>query len=83
LKYLPRRKRSYFRALLQRAYEEPDYEKAKEKMREVKRELLVVNESAVRSLEEGLEETLTLQRLGLVRELGRSLDMPPKVRQEL
>ena len=73
LKYLPKRRRSYFRGLLQRAYEEPDYEKAKEKMKEVKGELSVVNESAVRSLEEGLEETFTLHRLGLTRDLGRSL----------
>ncbi len=73
LKYLPKSRRSHFRGLLQRAYEEPDYEKAKEKMRVVKRELSFVNESAVRSLEEGFEERLTLQRLGLMRELGRSL----------
>ncbi len=32
-----------------------------------------MNESAVRSLDEGLEETLTLHRLGLFRELGLSL----------
>ncbi|OQA68213.1 MAG: hypothetical protein BWY38_01032 [Ignavibacteria bacterium ADurb.Bin266] len=31
-----------------------------------------INRSAARSLEEGLEETLTLQRLGLVEQLGRS-----------
>jgi putative transposase len=33
----------------------------------------VLNESAVRSLDEGLEETLTLHRLGVFRELGISL----------
>src|SRR3990170_128725 len=37
-----------------------------------KKELRTVNESAVRSLEEGLEETLTLHRLGLHKELKRS-----------
>ena len=36
-------------------------------------ELRLLNESAVRSLEEGLEETLTLHRLGVVRALGSSL----------
>lgn len=38
-----------------------------------KRELSLVNESAARSLEEGLEQTLTLHRLGLFERLGRSL----------
>jgi putative transposase len=35
-------------------------------------ELMKINRSAARSLEEGLEETLTLHRLGLVEQLGRS-----------
>jgi len=39
----------------------------------VGRELKPINESAVKSLEEGLEETLTLHRLGLFEELGKSL----------
>lgn len=39
----------------------------------MKKELSLQNESAVRSLEEGFEETLTLHRLGLFRELGISL----------
>ena len=42
-------------------------------MAKVGRELEPINESAVRSLEEGLEETLTLHRLGLFEELGKSL----------
>ena len=36
------------------------------------RELRVLNESAARSLAEGLEETLTLHRLGVAGELGRT-----------
>lgn len=36
-------------------------------------EFSLVNESAVRSLEEQLEQTLTLHRLGLFEKLGRSL----------
>jgi len=35
-------------------------------------ELQVVNPSAARSLDEGIEETLPLHRLGLFRELGVS-----------
>ena len=42
-------------------------------MAKVGRELKPINESAVKSLEEGLEETLTLHRLGLFEELGKSL----------
>jgi len=38
----------------------------------VKAELIVINQSAVTSLEEGLEETLTLHRLGVFKALGRS-----------
>ena len=39
----------------------------------VKAELRLVNESAAASLGEGLEETLTLHRLGLFPQLGISL----------
>ena len=46
---------------------------AKEALKRVKEELSFINESAVKSLEEGLEETLTLHRLGLFKELGKSL----------
>ena len=62
-----------FRKPLQRAYEEPTYEGANRALMRVKRELSLINESAVRSLEEELEETLTLHRLGLFEKLGKSL----------
>ena len=39
----------------------------------IRSELKVLNLSAVGSLDEGMEETLTLHRLGLFRELGESL----------
>ena len=71
--YLPKGRRAAFRKLLQRAYQEPTYEGAKRALMRVKRELSLVNESAVRSLEEGLEQTLTLHRLGLFEKLGTSL----------
>ncbi|MDD5434989.1 MAG: transposase [Nitrospira sp.] len=73
LRYLPKSKQEMFRKKLQSAYEEPTYEDAKRALNKVKKELLLINESAVRSLEEGLEETLTLHRLGLFEELGKSL----------
>jgi transposase-like protein len=49
------------------------YEGAKRALQRVKKELSFVNESAVRSLEEGLEQTLTLHRLGLFEKVGKSL----------
>lgn len=73
LRYLPTGRQSHFKKELQRAYEEPTYEGAMERLGKVKKELSIINKSAVVSLEEGLEETLTLQRLGLMKELGRSL----------
>jgi len=71
--YLPKATQAPFRKRLQRAYEEPTYEGAKRALMRVNRELSLINESAVRSLEEGLEETLTLHRLGLFEKLGKSL----------
>jgi transposase-like protein len=71
--YLPKDHQDRFREALQRAYESPSYKDAKEGLAKVGRELKPINESAVGSLEEGLEETLTLHRLGLFEELGKSL----------
>lgn len=72
LKYLDKKHHDYFRIKLQRAYEEPSYEKAKGRIAIVRKELGLINESAVKSLDEGLEETLTLHRLGMFKKLGRS-----------
>lgn len=58
---------------MQRAYEKPTYEEAKAALNRLKPELKLLNESALASLEEGLEETLTLHRLGLFTQLGISL----------
>jgi putative transposase len=71
--YLSKEQQEVFRKRLQRAYERPTYARAKEALMKVKKELSHINESAVRSLEEGLEETLTLHRLGLFEKLGTSL----------
>lgn len=71
--YLPRSDQARVRKQLQKAYEKKSYDAAKEKLLEIRRQLSCVNESAVRSLDEGFEETLTLHHLGLFEELGRSL----------
>jgi len=70
--YLREEQKDNFRGKLQRAYSEPNYETAKLRIIEIRDELKKINRSAANSLEEGLEETLTIHRLGLVEELGRS-----------
>jgi len=70
--YLNKNQEDIFRGKLQRAYKEPDYETAKSRLYEIRDELEKINRSAARSLEEGLEETLQLHKLGLVEELGTS-----------
>ena len=71
--YLPQRHRATVRRKLQAAYEQPTYEKAKRALGKVRAELVLLNASAAASLDEGLEETLTLHRLGIFEELGTSL----------
>jgi transposase-like protein len=72
LRYLPVGRQAEFRRKLQNAYDRPTYDKAKSSLKKVRTELGLVNQSAVASLDEGFEETLTLHRLGLFEELGRS-----------
>lgn len=72
VKYLDKKHQKHFRAKLQRAYASPTYAKAKVLIASIRKELSLINESAVASLDEGLEETLTLHRLGLFEKLGRS-----------
>jgi putative transposase len=70
--YLPKSHQSSWRRKLQQAYEKPTYEEAKAAVQRLKLELKLLNVSALSSLEEGLEETLTLHRLGLFADLGAS-----------
>ena len=71
--HLPKSEQSYWRGRLQRSYDRPTYEEAKLELQKIRAELAEINESAVRSLDEGFEETLTLHRLGLYAVMGRSL----------
>lgn len=73
VRYLPKAHQAGFRRKLQAAYERPTYEQARRALQTVRRELQVLNSSAVASLDEGLEETLTLHRLGVFRSVGQSL----------
>jgi putative transposase len=70
--YLPKGEQKKFRSKLQAAYEKPTYEEAEEALGKIHKELRILNQSAAASLEEGLEETLTLHRLGLFEKLGIS-----------
>ena len=72
VRYLPTGRQAEFRRKLQNGYQRPTYEKAKAALKKVRAELITINQSAVASLDEGFEETLTLHRLGLFAELGTS-----------
>ena len=71
--YLPKSDRKKWRRKLRRAYQKPTYEKARSALEKLHAELQEINRSAARSLQEGLEETPTLHRLGVFEEVGRSL----------
>ncbi len=70
--YLSKSEQPAWRRKLQAAYAHPAYADARRALLRLVGELRVENESAARSLEEGLEETLTLHRLGVFPELGVS-----------
>jgi transposase-like protein len=72
LAYLAGSPQAVIRRKLQAAYSQPTYEQAKAALKKVRGELAEINLSAVASLDEGFEETLTLHRLGLFAELGVS-----------
>jgi transposase-like protein len=62
--YLPKSQQELWRGQLAHAYAQPTYAEAKAVFDELRTDLRRLNESALRSLDEGLEETLTLHRLG-------------------
>ena len=73
VRYLAKREQASWRQRLQRAYNRPAYDEALPALETLQRELEDRNQSAAGSLAEGLDETLTLHRLGLYGVLGRSL----------
>jgi transposase-like protein len=73
VRYLPKSQQATWRRRLQQAYERSTYAEARAALLDLRRELRLINRSAAASLEEGLEETLTLHRLGVFGLLGRSL----------
>ena len=73
MSYLPTAQQAAWRRQLQAAYGQPTYPEARVALQRLRQELRLVNASAVTSLDEGVEETLTLHRLGLFEALGSSL----------
>jgi transposase-like protein len=70
--YLPKPEQASWRRRLQHAYDRPTYSEARAALMRLHGELEGRNQSAAASLAEGLEETLTLHRLGVYGVLGRS-----------
>lgn len=71
--HLPELCRADYDRQLRNAYALSSYADAKAALERIWRQLVEVNPSAARSLEEGMEETLTLHRLGVSPLLRRSL----------
>ena len=65
MSYLSKTEQAAWRKRLQRAYQRPEYNEARAALEQLHGELEERNQSAAASLEEGLEETLTLHRLGV------------------
>ena len=72
VRYLPKGEQATWRRRLQRAYQRPTYAEAHTALHRLQTELEARNQSAARSLAEGLEETLTLHRLGVFALVGLS-----------
>lgn len=72
LSYLPKNLQGEFKTKLTVAHHKPTYEEAKAALSKIRKDLTLINKSAAASLDEGLEETLTLHRLGLFDKLGTS-----------
>src|SRR5579885_2806699 len=71
--YLQKNARRDYDSRMRNAYAMTEYAAAKAELEKILRQLERVNPSAARSLEEGLEETLTVHRLGIGELLRRSL----------
>jgi transposase-like protein len=71
--HLPEDHKTDVRRKLQNAYSMADYHDAKRALERLHHELMHLNPSAARSLEEGLEETLTVHKLRVPDQLRRTL----------
>jgi transposase-like protein len=72
LKYIPEKEQDAVKRKYQQAINKESYKEARISLVDLKQDLEVINLSAARSLEEGLEDILTLHRLGLNVDFSRS-----------
>lgn len=73
LEHLPKSERGWVSRRMSQAYQDSDETKARRGLLALAEELRRINPDAAKSLLEGLEETLTVQRLGLPEPLRRTL----------
>jgi transposase-like protein len=71
--HLPEEHKADVKKKLQNAYAMADYADARRALERLHRELMDLNPSAARSLEEGMEETLTVHKLRIPTQLRRTL----------
>jgi transposase-like protein len=71
--HLPEEYKADMKRKLQNAYAMVEYDDAKRALERLHRELMDLNPSAARSLEEGMEETLTVHKLRVPEQLRRTL----------
>ena len=71
--HLPEEHKADVRRKMQNAYAMAEYADAKRALEQLHRELMDLNPSAARSLEEGMEETLTVHKLRVPDQLRRTL----------
>jgi len=71
--HLPERERAWVRAKLRKAWTDPDHDRALASLKALAAQLEKVHPDAAGSLREGMEETLTLTRLGVTGTLRRTL----------
>jgi putative transposase len=72
--HLPESARPAVKARLRRAWRETDHERALEQLRRLAAELDRIHPGAAGSLREGMEETLTVIKLGITDKLRRTLE---------
>ena len=74
MKHLPERDRPPIKARMRRAWRETDYPRVLEQLRRLADELEHTHPGAAGSLREGMDETLTVIRLGIKSKLRRTLE---------
>jgi len=72
LNYIPEKEQPAVKRKYQQSVSKESYKEAKESLKDLKQDLEKINLSAARSLEEGLEDILTLHRLGLNEDFSKS-----------